>query len=1061
MAELGGKQLSLLVHDLEERAKELKCLYKIENLLNDQFADVEETLQKVVDYISPGWQYPDICEAKLVIRDLEFQTQGWIDSPIMMTNSISIRGKKVGEIHVIYTRKPAGSTNKVFLDEEGNLLKTIADRIAHFVLHNDLRHIFKEFQSVKRPDKGDTVAEWRIVLDTIRKTDPILFMSLLRKLLHQLCLINVSEAEILLSKSSIEIKSDEDRLPGDENKPLKKKIINDYDEYINAILRMAYENYYDEELLVKIQKWIQEDKSIPLIRTLEAKESTLSDISDAIRKYFHMAPEKFELAPSMKNALRVSLLRRFFTEDLGYIKKAKDYVKLTDFYTLIDQMIYMPSSHGKLGGKSSGLFVATNVLEKRSPESELLENVKVPKTWFVTSDCVLAFMRYNNLEEVLEQKYKEVDQLRLEYPLIVQRFKNSEFPPEIKKGLSLALDDLGDVPLVVRSSSLLEDQAGSSFSGKYKSLFLANQGTKKERLLELEDAVAEVYASTFSPDPIEYRAERGLLDFHEEMGVMIQAVVGNKIGKYYFPAYAGVIFSKNEFRWSPRIKREDGLIRMVPGLGTRAVDRVGDDYPILVAPGQPDLRVNITFEDMVRYSPKKMDVINLESNSFETIDIDDLIKEYGEECPWIYNLISVVDNGRIRDANIMDDLSKAETIITFNGLFNKTRFVKRAEKMSKILESSLQHPVDIEFASDGKDFFLLQCRPQSFAAEHTADQIPQDIPDDKIVFTANKHVSNGKVPEITHIVYVDPLKYSSIPDREGMLNVGRAIGKLNKILPKKKFILMGPGRWGSRGDITLGVNVTYSDIKNTAMLIEIARKKGKYVPDLSFGTHFFQDLVESAIRYLPLYPDEDGIIFNEYFLTSSKNLLGDLLPEYKKLIPVIRVIDVPAVKNGQVLKVLVNADIDKAMAIFAPHGGEMDEKSMHKESKEQSPDAWKWRLNMAKEMAKKLDPEKYGVLGLYVFGSTMNASAGAGSDIDLIVHVDENKWKKDDLANWLEGWSLALSEMNYLKTGYKSDGLLDIHYVTDEDIKKKDSYALKIDAVSDGAARLYFADESK
>jgi predicted nucleotidyltransferase len=149
------------------------------------------------------------------------------------------------------------------------------------------------------------------------------------------------------------------------------------------------------------------------------------------------------------------------------------------------------------------------------------------------------------------------------------------------------------------------------------------------------------------------------------------------------------------------------------------------------------------------------------------------------------------------------------------------------------------------------------------------------------------------------------------------------------------------------------------------------------------------------------------------------------------------------------------------MAIFSQHGGEMDDKSLHKESTEQSPDAWKWRLNIAREMARKLDPKKYGVLGLYVFGSTVNGSAGAGSDIDLLVHVDENNWNKDALANWLEGWSLALSELNYQKTGYKSDGLLDIHYVTDTDIEKKDSYAIKINAVSDGATLLEFGEKFK
>src|SRR5438270_1900362 len=225
----------------------------------------------------------------------------------------------------------------------------------------------------------------------------------------------------------------------------------------------------------------------------------------------------------------------------------------------------------------------------------------------------------------------EIDQVRQEYPHLVALFKRSSFPSEFAKGLALALDDLGDVPLIVRSSSLLEDRPGSAFSGKYKSLFLGNQGSKEERLAALMDAITEVYASIFGPDPTEYRAERGLLDVHEEMGIMIEEVVGMKVGKYFLPACSGVAFSNNEFRWSSRIKRTDGLIRLVPGLGTRAVDRVADDYPVLIAPGQPTLRANVTVDEVLKYSPKRVDVINLETNAFETVSTHQLLTYCGSQ----------------------------------------------------------------------------------------------------------------------------------------------------------------------------------------------------------------------------------------------------------------------------------------------------------------------------------------------------------------------------------------------------------------------------------------------
>ena len=295
--------------------------------------------------------------------------------------------------------------------------------------------------------------------------------------------------------------------------------------------------------------------------------------TDSIRRSLHLAPEGTGLALPLLANLRVALIRRFLSEEPSYVALAKRVVTLEDMLGLLERLISLPGSPGKVGGKGAGMFLAGLVLRRAGEEHGLAE-VRTPKTWYIATDTVHAFVRYNNLEDVYEQKYKEIDQVRLQYPHLAQLFKNSPFPPEIVKSVSLALDELHDGPIIVRSSSALEDRLGAAFSGKYKSLFLPNRGTKAERLAALLDAVAEVYASIFSPDPIQYRAERGLLDFREEMGILIQEVVGARIGRYYAPAYAGVAVSLNEFRWSPRIEREDGLIRLVPGLGTRAVDRL-------------------------------------------------------------------------------------------------------------------------------------------------------------------------------------------------------------------------------------------------------------------------------------------------------------------------------------------------------------------------------------------------------------------------------------------------------------------------------------------------------
>jgi len=670
---------------------------------------------------------------------------------------------------------------------------------------------------------------------------------------------------------------------------------------------------------------------------------------------------------------------------------------------------------------------------------------------------VYNFICYNDLEHVFEQKYKDIEQIRMEYPQLVDIFKNSKFPPDIVDKVSAALDDLADTPLIVRSSSLLEDQLGTAFSGKYRSVFLGNQGTKQERLHALLDAIAEVYASTFAPDPIEYRKERDLLDFNEEMGVMISEVVGERVGDYFLPSFAGVIFSNNEFRWSPRIKREDGLVRLTPGLGTRAVDRLADDYPILVSPGQPDLRVNVTQDEVVRYSPNKLDVINLKTNTFETIDLVDFIKNHGHEFSATDQLISLLRDDRLQQMSLLDlDFEGAHPVATFDKLLNNNKFIPQVRAILATLNDGFGIPVDIEFAVKNDEFYLLQCRPQSYGKARRPAPIPKDVPEEDIIFSANRYITNGHAADIAYIVYVDPEQYSQIESKDTLLEVGKVVSKLNTILPKRQFILMGPGRWGSRGDVKLGVSITYSDINNTAMLIEVARKKGNYIPDLSFGTHFFQDLVESEIHYLPLYPDNQDVKFNMRFLNTPRSILHKLLPEYEYLDHVIKVIDVADESRGRVLQVYMNSELDEAIAVLAPPATKVDDSGVQKDFqlKSVSDEHWRWRHRMVEGLARSLDPDKFGVKGLYVFGSTNNGNAGPGSDIDLLVHYDGTGEHEKDLMQWLDGWSGCLDEINYSKTGYRSGGLLDIHLITDDDIKKKRWDASKIGAITDPATEL-------
>jgi hypothetical protein len=1033
-----------LLHALKERAKELNCLYRIEEILGHPDVTPEQAFREVVDALPPGWQHPSVCRARIVFRDLKVEAPGFAETPWAQNSPIRLQGEPTGSVSVHYTEPMPEADEGPFLKEERRLIDTVADRLSQFLLHRELTTVFGQMR-----ERGERSPGFRVVLDLLRRTDQALFRRVSRKMLNQLSFAGVEEAQALLRRGA-----GRDTAGGDENQPLPVEP-SDLDARSSEIFEIATRHLTEAEILQQLQVWIKEDRVNFLVVALESTSTSLVDIVGAIERFEHTGLDSRDLPPATQAGLNTALIRRLLTDHPETLLVARRFVEIEDFVDLVRHIVVLPKSQGRLGGKSSGLFLATQIL-RRAPGAAELRDVRVPKTWYLPSDGIVKFIDQNVLDDVYSWKYLDLDQIRQEYPHILQIFKGSRFPPEIVHGLSVALDDFGEHPLIVRSSSLLEDRAGSAFSGKYKSLFVANQGTKPARLAALLDAVAEVYASVFSPDPIQYRAERGLLDLHEEMGIMVQEVVGVRAGRYFLPAFSGVALSHNDLRWSPRIKREDGLLRMVPGLGTRAVDRLSDDYPVLLAPGQPGLRVNTSVDEVVRYSPRKVDVIDLERNTFETVDARALLREIGPDYPAVGSMVSVLEHDALRKpVGLALDFVSQQVIFTLEGLMSDSAFVARMRRLLVLLRETLGTPVDLEFAHDGRDLYLLQCRPQSYTAEAAPAPIPRDIPPAQVVFSANRYVSNGRVPDITHVVYVDPEGYSRIEDAAGLRAVSRAVGSLNKLLPKRQFVLMGPGRWGSRGDVRLGVSVGYADISNAAVLIEIARKRGNYIPDLSFGTHFFQDLVESQIRYLPLYPDDPGVVFNDGFLRGAPSVLRELLPQHADIEHTLRVIDVPRATSGLVLRVLMNADLGEAVGFLAPPGGAAAAAApVEPRNERPSEDHWRWRLRMAERLAAEVDPSRFGVKGLYVFGSTKNATAGPASDIDLIVHFSGDARTRETLEVWLEGWSQCLAEMNYLRTGYRSDGLLDVHVITDEDIARRTSYASKVGAVTDAARPL-------
>lgn len=1027
---------------LNERAKELECMYAVDEVLRNEKLNLSQIMAALIEVIPPGFSCPVACRVRITLNGSVCAHRDFDEAEILYRAPILINADDIGCIEVGYIPRLLAESDGTLLDNEVKLLDTIAIHIARLTFHSqrELSNLF----------------------DMLLRIDPDMLLRICEKLRIHLKGLFTSGRDSGIDGFFKEIGLDETPVYGEINTPLSRPDMVDTRDLVRRLIAEAIKYMSDAEVFDVFNRWIQDERAFSLVKAVDSRDASISDILDAIHDYIGVVGQDHHRNTLTETWLVAELAHRFLNIDEQLISFVLDTLQIADFGPMIEKIIGSPQSHGQVGGKGAGLFIAQQVLAEAAKDDPLLADIKTPRTWYLAADQLSDFLHYNHLEELNSYKYNAIDHLRMTYNQVVAKIKNARLLPHTVRMLNLLLDDLEGTPIIVRSSSLLEDRTSAAFSGKYKSLFIANRGSKSERLAELTDAVLEVYSSMYNPDSIQYRKERGLIHFTEQMGILIQEVVGQQIGPYFIPLYAGVAFSENPLRWSARINKESGLVRLVMGLGTRAVDRVNDDYPLLFSPSQAGLRVNQTPSDVKHYSQKQIDVINLEKRSFETVEIEGFLRTCGDKIPSIGRLVSVYTPLQMEIKNAFElDFQRDDMVVTFEGLLSDSNLPEKISRMLTVLSKKMNTPVDIEFAHDGDNIYLLQCRPQSGESQNDPAPIPQDLQPKDILFTANRFITNARLEGITHLVYVDADGYSALPSKEALLDVGRAVGRLGELLPRRKYILMGPGRWGSRGDIKLGVRVTYSDICNTAALIEVAKEKHDYIPELSFGTHFFQDLVEADIAYLPLYPDQPNTVFNERYFSATDNLLDEILPEYAYLSDVLKVIDIQR-NSYKTLSVYMNADLEQAVAFFTDTSQDKAA-SKAKPSIYGAGDAWtppdsdqhwRWRQYMAEQIAHEMDMSAYGVCGIYLFGSTNTGDTGMGSDIDLLIHFNGDERQRAMLRQWLNGWNHALARINYLKTGYDTNDLLDVHIITDEDIRNNDSFAIKINSITDPASPL-------
>ena len=258
----------------------------------------------------------------------------------------------------------------------------------------------------------------------------------------------------------------------------------------------------------------------------------------------------------------------------------KENFKPEDYFNVTKRMI----GTGMIGGKACGMLLARKIVENKRPD--IFENFEPHDSFYMGSDVFYTFIVENHFWDIrIRQRNKEeFFSLADEF---ADRLHEGKFSRDMEEEFVKLLEYYGQDPIIVRSSSILEDGFGNAFAGKYESVFCPNSGDMDQRLKELEDAIRTVYASTMSKSALDYRSRRGLQERDEQMALLIQRVSGSYYGEYYMPCAAGVGYSYSPYRFMESLDPTAGMLRLVMGLGTSAVDRTEGSYPRLVSLDKP------------------------------------------------------------------------------------------------------------------------------------------------------------------------------------------------------------------------------------------------------------------------------------------------------------------------------------------------------------------------------------------------------------------------------------------------------------------------------------------
>ena len=615
------------------------------------------------------------------------------------------------------------------------------------------------------------------------------------------------------------------------------------------------------------------------------------------------AVQRGEARPEKIDECCRRLLRMAISRHDRMLELAEKYFTLSDVLDIGRRIV----GTGLIGGKSVGMLLARAILEQMRPRwADVLEP---HDSFFIGSDVFYTFLVTNGLWRA-RQHQLNAENFMAEADAARRGILVGAFPGHIETQFASMLDYFGQSPIIVRSSSLLEDNFGNAFAGKYESVFCVNQGPRHKRLEDFLAAVRTIYASTMSEGALSYRARRGMLDRDEQMALLVQRVSGAAYGDVFYPQVAGVGLSFNPYVWSRDIDPEAGVLRLVFALGTRAVDRHDDDYTRVVALNAPERRPEANFEEAKQNTQKRVEVLNLEANQLQAEYFSEVAAR-SEGLP--LELFASRDEELIRRSKDAGTPQPFAHVLTFKKLLNETEFVGNMREMLQVLQGAYDYPVDTEFTAnflpDGQHTInLLQCRPFQCQGGGTVPDLPENIDRaDVIASAAGAVIGHGRAIKLDRLIYVVPAVYSelSVSDR---YQAARLIGKLvhaEEVRKPENVMLLGPGRWGTTTP-WLGVPINFADISGVSVLCEIVAMREGLVPDVSLGTHLFGEMVEMDMLYVALFPEKDGNSLNGDFFSTARNRLTDLVSDAGKWVEGVRVIDAADIGGGVTIKLNAN-----------------------------------------------------------------------------------------------------------------------------------------------------------